>query len=249
MKLDAVKQLILSSNMKYAKILDAHGKSKIAVFAASVGQKEPTPNDICRKLDEFFTQFPGIYTLHVKRSSTSSNQEIFEYRNVESPALGEMQQTGITHIAQPVEQVDLKAMKELIKSELRAEQALKDKEREQLEIINEHKRKSKELDSAAGKMMYLGEKILTHILAKHPQLIGMLQGAPQEQIQGTNETMSENTLPLSDLSKMSEEETKTANVAMTILLGQMHPDLLLRFAEKIKSNPAILPNLISFLNN
>lgn len=231
MVLKEVKELVRSSQFRYVRVLDAKGKDSIAVFSGSSRNPEPEPEAVCQWLDLFFESHPGVYTLECKRSYTVSQGNKFVYANVMASVAAQGQAVAPVH----VNEADIVKR---ITAQLMADAKEKEKIKAMADLMKEAQRKSDELDTAAGKLIHLGTKILNVILKNNPAIMGMLQGPP--------EAVTMNTQPI-DIHSMSAEDQQKANLALSLFLKHMHPDLLLKFAEKINSNPGFITSLQTFL--
>jgi hypothetical protein len=240
MTLDTVLSWIRSSGFRYTKITDPKGR-KIAIYTSGTGEIEPTADQVCAWLTDFFERYPGVYNIVCKKRKSVSHSEAFIYENVTAARA----MNGMQTIPIPVEPVDEIAVEKRITERLMAQFKQAEKDKAAAAMLAEAKRKSEELDSAAGKLMHIGTRLFEMLLSKNPQLLGMLQGPPPQQ----NNTMPEtnNTEPIEDLSNLTPEMQQKCNTALTLLLRHMHPDLLMKFAVKINSEPGLVKTLSSLI--
>jgi hypothetical protein len=236
MTLDQVKDMVINSGFRYVKITDTAG-GKLGILCGNQKSGDYRPEDIVAYLEKFYASHPGVYHLEFKKTYNTPKTDVFVYKN-----------TGVSPLPVPHGPVhvpvDESALEKKIWARFEAKQKELEKERTFKDLIAEAKRKSEELDSAAGKLMHIGGKILNHFLTKNPALMGMLQGVPEEQ---TNTGGQMQTEPIKDLREIGPEEKQKCDVAMTLLLRHMHPDLLLALAKKIDATPGMAMQLKTFI--
>lgn len=231
------------NNIKYLTLFSMN-KRKLSALGRE-NNSPITSDQLIARVREWADKFPGQYNIQAKKSWTASASNSFNYDNVMLGSIS-ISDSGLPMQAKPAEpvnafvrEIDIQKMETKIREEIKIEFKKAEEERRKKDIlqeqIEEYTRKNEELETFAGKVSVLAQKVLQGVMGNMSAPTGNLQGTQQ-----TNNSMN-------DLTQLSHSEILVANEALRILLQHTDAATLMKFAKKIESNPSVINTLLSFI--
>lgn len=195
---------------------------------------DKTPDEIIRDLKEFFADFPGTYTILLKKKPADRDTTMIQYDKVNVNDFAYAQPNEPVQSAQTPN--ELKKLKEQMRKELLAELVEEKKKNDLAKAHQEYKNKIRDLETIGGKLSFLINKVLeNNNLTK-----GVLQG-------NSDTTTNDMDTAPKNLNLLTEQEKAQANEGLMRLLSVTNPTFLLEMSKKLQAKPDLINTLKNFL--
>jgi hypothetical protein len=234
MEIDYIYKQILNRQYRWAKLFQNNSQR---LLLSSWEKKPFEPEELIESLKSYFKDFPGTYKICLKRNATDKDSSMIVYDRVSVNDFTLIDGESHDKKESGLSASDLKKLKDSWKKEMLLELAAQKKQNDLQNSILEARRKEKELDTVAGKINYL----LNKVLETHPVTKGILSGIKTEQNTGMAKTEPK------DLNAYTQYDKDCANEALMRFLNVTNPEFLLEMAKKVEAKPELIQTLKNFL--
>lgn len=234
MEISTIYKQILHQKFTWCKI--TVGKDQKLLITYSKNTDPRTPQSVVEEMKQYFNDCPGTYNLFFKRRSTDSSTSITAYRNISVNDFGSSEEKS-NPLYQSYKGNDIKKLQQQWEREFLMKMELQKKKNDLAIEYSKAKKHTSELDTLAGKALYLFSKIVT----------GM--DVPQGILKGTTTNLSVmNSDPLKKpIQQYTKEEIEKSNLALQYFLTATNPEFLLEMAKKVQEDPGIINKLKMFM--
>ncbi len=230
MDIEAIYKQIIRADYKYCKVFQ-NGYQKLLLSSSNGEQK--SAEEIVKELKNYFNDFPGTYRLQFKRKPTDKDISAVVYDKIRVNDFDATVQEVEKNHSTPS---DLKKLTETIKKQLLTEMVAEKKKNDLENCLKEQKKKTDELDTIAGKAVYL----LTAIMGGIQQPTGQLG-------KSSTQNLSIMDSKAKDINTFTEIDKQRSNEALMRFLSVTNPDFLLEMAKKVQEKPELINTLKQFI--
>jgi hypothetical protein len=220
----------IEENDPYKIIVKKHGKNVLATT------HDDTVSKKLDKIKKFASMSPGVYTVLTKQTKNTRDDNATVFEEV---AFGTVtSQNNYTQTAPP--KVDIAKITKEVEDRIRKEKELSDEILKYRRAKTVYIQKTRDLDTASGKMAYMLGNIITGFMPA--------MGAMNQPIQGTsiNAAPNEQTTSL-EVDDGSKQDNIRIHAAVVQLLQLMTVDEFVLLSETLKNNPHFVTMLKQFI--